>query len=183
MVQRGRKEEHDEIDRERGRRENRGGSGMSDFRFPVAISWPGDRRVVAAVPGKPPIEIATPPEFKGDYPDRWSPEDFLVAAVASCYAVTLVAIAGRADIPLRDLTIIAEGAVGRDGKEPFGFKAIHLRVTAATEPGREDELRNATERTEQGCIVSAALGIPVHLTVVLNTVLDPEPPPPSGSRT
>jgi hypothetical protein len=28
-----------------------------------------------------------------------------------------------------------EGAVGRDGKEPFGFKTIELHVIAATDPG------------------------------------------------
>ena len=68
---------------------------MNDFRFPLEIVWPGEKRVIASVPGKPSIEIATPPESNGIHPDRWSPEDFLVAAVASCYAVTLIAIANR----------------------------------------------------------------------------------------
>ena len=140
---------------------------MSDFRFLVEIEWPGGKRVVATVPGKPPIDIATPAEFKGEFPDRWSPEDCLVAAVASCYAVTLVAIAGRADIPLRGLAISAEGAVGREGKGPFGFKAIELDVTAATDPGREDDLREAAERAEEGCLVSAALAVPVRSTVTV----------------
>ena len=53
------------------------------------------KHVLASAPGKPSIEIATPREFNGIDPDRWSPEDFLVAAVASCYAVTLIAIANR----------------------------------------------------------------------------------------
>jgi organic hydroperoxide reductase OsmC/OhrA len=144
------------------------GGFMSDFRFPVAISWPGGKRVVAAIPGKPSVEIATPIEFKGDHPDRWSPEDFLVAAVASCYAVTLLAITDRTSIPLRDFTIGAEGAVGRESKEPFGFKAIYLHVSATTDPGREDDVLHAAEAAEQGCIVSAALRIPVHLNVVIN---------------
>jgi organic hydroperoxide reductase OsmC/OhrA len=148
---------------------------MSDFRFPVEIAWPGGKRVIAAVPGKPSVEIATPPEFKGDFPDRWSPEDLLVAAVASCYAVTLIAITGRGEIPLHRLAISAEGAVGREGKEPFGFKTVHLRVAAATDSGREDDLRKAAERAEQGCLVSAALRIPIHLTIVVDTATDPEP--------
>ncbi len=141
---------------------------MSDFRFPVAISWPGGKRVVAAIPGKPSVAIATPIEFKGDHPEDWSPEDLLVAAVASCYAVTLVAIADRASVPLRDLTIGAEGAVGREGKEPFGFKAIHLQVSATTDHGRENDLHHAAAAAEQGCIVSAALRIPVHLSVAIS---------------
>ena len=142
---------------------------MSDFRFPVEIAWPGGKRVAAAVPGKPSIEIATPAEFRGDFPDRWSPEDFLVAAVASCYAVTLIAIAGRSEIPLRSLAISAEGAVGRADKGPLGFRGIELDVTAGTDAGREDDLHEAAERAEQGCLVSAALAIPVHLTVTVET--------------
>jgi peroxiredoxin-like protein len=150
---------------------------MSDFRFPVEISWPGGRRVIAAVPGKPSIEIATPVELKGEWPDRWSPEDFLVAAVASCYAVTLVAVASRANVPLRDLAISAEGAAGRDNREPFGFKGIRLDVTMATEPGREDDLRQAAGRAEDACIVSAALQIPVRLELTVSAATSAQASP------
>ncbi len=142
---------------------------MSDFRFPVEIVWPGGKRVIASVPGKPSIEIATPPEFKGAHPDRWSPEDFLVAAVASCYAVTLIAIADGRKIPLHALAITAEGAVGRESTKPFGFRDVDLRVVAATEPGREDDLCKAAVRAEDACLVSAAVRIPVHLTFVVDT--------------
>ncbi len=143
---------------------------MSDYRFPVEIAWPGGRHVLATVPGKPPVEIATPPEFNGDFPDLWSPEDFLVAAIASCYAVTLIAIADRSEIPLHALAISAEGAVGREGKEPFGFKAVRLQVSADTDPGREGDLHKAAKRAEQGCLVSAAVRIPVHLNLSVETV-------------
>jgi len=149
---------------------------VKSHRFPVEIEWSHDRTVVARVPGKPDLEIATPPEFRGDFPDRWSPEDFLVAAVASCYAVTLIAIAGRADVPLRSLAIAAEGKVGREDKGPLGFTAIELAVTAGTDPGREDALREVTERAEQGCLVSAALAIPVQLSMTIETAAACQPP-------
>jgi organic hydroperoxide reductase OsmC/OhrA len=140
---------------------------MSDFRFPVELSWPGGRRVVATAPGKPSLEIATPVELKGEWPDRWSPEDVLVAAVASCYAVTLVAIASRTQTPMHELAIRAEGTVGREGREPFGFKTIRLDVTATTDAGCESELAAATERAEAACIVSNALRIPVSADVTI----------------
>ena len=145
---------------------------MSNFTFPVEILWPGGKRVIASVAGKPSVEIATPPEFKGNYPDQWSPEDFLVAAVASCYAVTLIAIAGRSEIPLHALSINAEGAVGREDKEPFGFKTIDLQVVAATDPGHEDDLCRAAVQAEESCLVSAALQIPVRLSFVVDATAD-----------
>ena len=155
---------------------------MNDYRFPVEIVWPGGKRVMASVPGKPSVEIATPPEFKGTHPDQWSSEDFLVAAVASCYAVTLITIAERREIPLHALAITAEGAVGRDDTEPFGFRDIDLRVVAATEPGREDDLCKAAVRAEDNCLVSSALSIPVRLTFVVDTATHLAPSIERGTR-
>lgn len=136
---------------------------MTDFSFPVRVTWPGGKHVVSLVDGKPPLPVATPPEFKGAFPAEWSPEDVLVSAAASCFGVTLIALAERAALPLHTLTVDAVGTVGRREPEPFGFKEIRLRVAATTDPGREDDLRRAAERAEQGCIVSNALAIPVEL--------------------
>ena len=54
-----------------------------EFRFPVTIDWDGGRRTTAHVDGKPPLAIATPPEFRGTDPELWSPEDAFVAAAGS----------------------------------------------------------------------------------------------------
>jgi OsmC-like protein len=93
--------------------------------------------MLASAPGKPSIEIATPREFNGIDPDRWSPEDFLVAAVASCYAVTLIAIATAARPPPRALD-----QRRRRRRAPrhrtVGFTDIDLHLIAATDPGNED---------------------------------------------
>jgi organic hydroperoxide reductase OsmC/OhrA len=60
-----------------------------EFRFPLTVEWLGGRRVAAGVEGKETVEIAPPPVFRGSDPTAWSTEDFLVAAAASCLAVTL----------------------------------------------------------------------------------------------
>jgi organic hydroperoxide reductase OsmC/OhrA len=142
---------------------------VTDFRFPVGIAWPGGKRVVASVAGKDDVEIATPPEFKGEFPESWSPEDFLVAAAASCYGVTLVGMTGRAGVPLEDLEIEAEGIVGRL-EEGFGFREIVLCVTAVTVTGHEDELRRKAEAAAKTCIVGEALSIPVRLELAVAAV-------------
>ena len=66
-----------------------------EFHFPLSVEHIGGRRVAARVAGKPPIEITPPPEFRGTDPTTWSPEDFLVAAAASCLAVTFTGLAAR----------------------------------------------------------------------------------------
>lgn len=133
--------------------------------YPVHLTWPGGRRVEAVVEGKPPVEIATPPEFKGTFPDRWSPEDFLVAAAGSCFSVTLIGMAERKGVPLLDLDVRATGTLDRADRGPLLFTRIRLEVDAATEAGHEDELRALAETAEQACLVSQALTIPVDAEV------------------
>src|ERR671931_766625 len=71
---------------------------VTAHRFPVSIEWQEGRLIRASSPGKPDLEVATPPEFKGGIPGVWSPEDLLVAATAGCYTVTLLAVSRRMGI-------------------------------------------------------------------------------------
>ncbi|HSL65051.1 MAG TPA: OsmC family protein [Gaiellaceae bacterium] len=136
---------------------------FKEFRFPVAVRWGGGKRVVASVAGKPELEVATPPEFKGGFEGLWSPEDALVAAAATCFGVTLVAVCDRAEVPLRDFTIDGVGLMGGREDDTFGFTAIELTAAIETEPGYEVAMNEAAERAEAGCFVSQALSVPVRL--------------------
>jgi peroxiredoxin-like protein len=140
-----------------------------EFRFAVHVVWDGGRRTTAQVDGKPAVRIATPPEFRGTDPDLWSPEDALVAAVASCLAVTIAALAEREQLPLRDLSIEADGVVGRREDGQFGFVRIEQRLTLATDPGQEGAARALVARAENGCLVTASLALPVHISVEIRT--------------
>ena len=137
------------------------------IQFPVSIDWAGGRLVRAAVPGKETIPIATPPEFKGTDLGVWSPEDFLVAAAASCFTVTYLAIAERRGIAVHDIAVDAVGrmAIGEDGK--LGFVGVDLSAHLAVDPGREEAAIEAARRAEQGCFVSQALSIPVRLETLV----------------
>jgi peroxiredoxin-like protein len=133
-----------------------------DFRFPVSITWVGGRLVRADVAGKDTIEIATPPEFKGTDEGVWSPEDFLVAAAASCFTVTYLAVAERRGVAVHDIAVDGVGRMGlEDGR--LGFVGIDLVAHLVTDLGQEDAAVEAAKRAEQGCFVSLALSIPVSL--------------------
>lgn len=138
---------------------------VRDYRFAVDIAWEGDRRTTARVEGKPPLDIATPPEFRGTDPDLWSPEDALVAATASCLALTAAAVAERAQLPLRNLDVHAEGVVGRRPDGRFGFVKIEQIVDVETEPGHEERAREVVGTAEGSCLVSVSLALPVETTV------------------
>ncbi len=147
--------------------------GFREFLFPVALEWPGGRRVVAHAEGKPPVEIATPPEFRDGIEGVWSPEDLLVAATASCFMVTFVAAAARRELELADLEVEAVGRLGRRDDGTFGFTAIDLRVEIETAPGQVEEMHEAARAAESGCLVAAALSVPVELDLRVHATVKP----------
>jgi peroxiredoxin-like protein len=136
-----------------------------EFHFPADVTWQGGRRACARVEGKQPIALATPPEFRGSDPGTWSPEDFVSAAAASCLAVTIAALAERAELPLRALEVRSDGVVGRRPDGRFGFVRIDQQVRVSTERGFEAIARRLVEEAEAGCLVSVSLDVPVETAV------------------
>ena len=138
------------------------------LQFPVSIEWAGGRLVRAAVPGKETIAIATPPEFKGTDLGVWSPEDFLVAAAASCFTVTFLALAERRDLTVHDIAVDGVGRMGLGEDGRLGFLSVDLSAHLVTDPGQEEAVVEAARRAEQGCFVSQALSVPVRLETLVH---------------
>jgi organic hydroperoxide reductase OsmC/OhrA len=133
------------------------------YEFPLSVDWAGGRRTVVSVKGKDDLAVATPPEFKHGIAGVWSPEDLLVASVASCFAVTLVAVAERRGVPLLGLEVGASGTVTRRTDGRFGFTEVVLAVAIETEVGFEAAAQSAAEAAELGCLVAASVDFPVRL--------------------
>jgi organic hydroperoxide reductase OsmC/OhrA len=136
-----------------------------EFHFPLTVEWTGDRRVSARVEGKPAIEITPPPVFRGTDPAVWSPEDFFVAAAASCLAVTFTGLAARAGFEYTRLAVDADGVCGKRDDGRFGFTRILLRVEIEIETDAEDEARALAVQAEESCLVSVSLDLPVETVV------------------
>ncbi len=136
-----------------------------EFHFPVAVEWIGERRVAAHVDGKPPIEVTPPPVFRGTDPSTWSPEDFLVAAAASCLAVTFTGLAARAGLTYTNLKVDADGIAGQRSDGRFGFTRLLLRLEIETDPADADNARQLADKAEQTCLVSASLDLPVETVI------------------
>jgi organic hydroperoxide reductase OsmC/OhrA len=143
-----------------------------EFSFPVTVEWVGGRRVAAHVDGKQRVEIAPPPVFRGTDPSAWSPEDFFVAAAASCLAVTFTGLAERDGLAYGGLKVDGTGVCGRRDDGRFGFTRLLLRVEVETDPADEPRARALAEKAEATCLVSASLDLPVE-AVVAWAPLDP----------
>jgi peroxiredoxin-like protein len=136
------------------------------FHFPLTVEWLGGRRVAARVEGKAAIEITPPPVFRGTDPATWSPEDFFVAAAASCLAITFTGLAERAGLEYASLTVDADGVCGRRDDGRFAFTRILL--TVEIEAGDAVEARRLAEQAEENCLVSAWLDLPVETVIEVN---------------
>jgi organic hydroperoxide reductase OsmC/OhrA len=118
-------------------------SVMKEMQFPVSVRWRGGRLTRAEGREKEPLQLATPPEFRGGLTGYWSPEDLVVTAAASCFVLTLAAVAERSEAPNLDASVSATGHMSRRDDGRFGFTVIELDALLETIPGGEDAVRNA----------------------------------------
>jgi organic hydroperoxide reductase OsmC/OhrA len=140
-------------------------SVVKAHRFPVSVHRVAGRLTRASAEGKPDLQVATPPEFRGGIAGVWSPEDLLVASVSACYSVTLAAVAEARALPLRAADVRGVGHVEKREDGRFGFTVIELTVELETTPGRIHDAELVAEQAERLCFVAAALEVPVHVEV------------------
>ena len=112
--------------------------------------------------GVEPLPTAAPVEFDGPG-DAWSPEQLLLAAAASCYLLTFRAVAKHTRVDFTALSIDVEGVVDHtDGRTRF--TEIVLRPTLTLAPGADTRrVRQAFEKAETNCIVTASLATPIRV--------------------
>jgi peroxiredoxin-like protein len=117
---------------------------------------------VVAASGVPDLRTAAPADFDGPG-DAWSPEQFLMAAVESCFLFTLRAVAQASKVEFTSLELTGEGIVDRkDGATRFTEIVLRPRLTLPTGANREKAMR-VLEKSEKACLISASLSTPVRL--------------------
>ncbi len=115
------------------------------------------------------IHFSAPPQF-GGLEGRWTPEDLLLAALASCFTTTFRAIAGYSKFEYTDLQVEVEGTVSK-AESGYSFREIILRptITIQTEENRDRALR-LLQKTKTACLVSKALAsapsLEAHVEIV-----------------
>jgi peroxiredoxin-like protein len=108
------------------------------------------------------ISFSAPPEFLGE-PGRWTPEHFLVAAVASCFVSTFSGIAEKSRLGFASFNLDAEGVLGNE-EGIWRFTEIKLRpvVTILKEEDRDRVVR-LVEKAKESCLIARSLQFKVTL--------------------
>jgi organic hydroperoxide reductase OsmC/OhrA len=133
-----------------------------EHQYRVTAWWTSGRDGLAKSDTAPnAIHFTAPPQF-GGVEGRWTPEELLLAAVASCFTTTLRSIATGAKTDFTDLEVEASTTL-RKMESGYGFCEIvlrpMLRIADETERGRALDL---LKRAERLCLVSRAFAIPLR---------------------
>lgn len=131
---------------------------MSTHSYNVSVTWEQGRQgrlTSPEIPGS--LEVATPPQFPGGVPEKWSPEHLYTASAVSCFMTTFLAIAEYSKFSFVGLRSDAEGILDKEeGK--FRMTAIVLkpvlRIGDASE--REKGLR-IMEKAKAACLISNSM--------------------------
>lgn len=138
------------------------------FTYRTSIRWTDQKRGLSSSSGKPDLEVATPPEFKG-HEGVWSPEDLFVASVNACVMSTFLAVAERAGLGFTSYESEAEGILElSDGK--FMFTAVTIKPRLTLKPGEDEgKARELLAKAEANCLVSNSIKARVTLEPTITT--------------
>ncbi len=136
------------------------------YHYHTKVVWTEHRKGVMSCEGKPNVEVATPPEFKG-HEGIWSPEDLFVASANICLMTTFLSVAERAGLAFSAYESAAEGRLELvDGK--FRFTAITIKPLITLESDADKpKAKELIEKAEANCLISNSMKATVTLEAVI----------------
>jgi len=144
-------------------------------RYRVEVAWTGnrgegttgyrayDRTNQISGDGKPPIPGSSDPAFRGE-PDRWNPEELLVAALSQCHMLWYLHLASEAGVVVVAYADSPEGTMIEDlpgGGGRFSEVVLHPAVTVANAEMVE-RAGPLHQRAHQLCYLANSVNFPVR---------------------
>src|ERR1700680_1838766 len=129
----------------------------NEHKYRVVAWWTSGQTGIAKSDSAPnAIHFTAPPQF-GGVEGRWTPEDLVLTALASCFTTTFHAIAGCSKFEYTDLAVEAEGTVSKtDTGYPFSEIVIRPSLTIPNEEQRVWAI-SLLDKAKALCLVSRAL--------------------------
>ena len=128
--------------------------------------------LAVAVGIEPAIAFSAPPEFNG-LAGRWTPEHFLVAAVASCFISTFSGMAFNSNFEFSSLELETEGIVAQD-QAGWRFEQVVLRPRLMIAHEKDKERGNRLlHKAEKNCLVGRSLACPIIMEAALMIATHP----------
>ena len=144
-----------------------------DHHFEVTVQWTGNlgtgtsgyrtysRDNLAAAPGKPAIDGSSARPFHGS-PERWNPEELLVAALSECHMLSYLHVATNNGIVV---TAYQDDATGTMRQTPDGggyFTSVTLRPVVTISAGDPELARAIHAEASAKCFIASSVNFPVR---------------------
>lgn len=149
-----------------------------DHHYKVSVKWTGNlgtgtsnykgysRNHLIQVEGKPPIESSSDPAFRGD-PNRYNPEEMMVAALSSCHMLWYLHFCSEAGIIVTSYIDYAEGTMVEDQSGSGRFTEVILKPSISLANMQMMDQANALHaKANQFCFIANSCNFPVkHLAI------------------
>lgn len=138
-----------------------GTSGYKAYARDHLITAPGKADAIAG---------SADPAFRGD-PNRWNPEDLLVASLSACHKLWYLHLAAVAGVVVTAYEDAAEGVMVEDTTRGGCFTGVTLRplvtITAASDPARARALHHDAHAK---CFIANSVNFPVTCAARIRVV-------------
>ncbi len=126
---------------------------LKSFTYRTEVGAVSGRTAVLTAAGRPPLPVASPPEFKG-VPNLWTPEDLFVATIEACLMLTFVGVAEKRGLAFKSYDSTAEGLL--EWEEPsYRFTRVVVRPRIVLfDSASVETAREVIERAHQTCLVA-----------------------------
>jgi organic hydroperoxide reductase OsmC/OhrA len=144
---------------------------MQDYphHYVVSADAPAEGIISVSSEGLETLPSLAPAEFGGPG-DLWSPETFLVAAVADCFILTFRAVARGSRFEWNSVNCDVDGVLDRV-ERVTRFTEFHVRVTLHVPPGTDlHKAERLVEKSDHVCLVTNSLSAETILKT--NIVVD-----------
>lgn len=154
---------------------------MKTHRYIVELEWTGNAghgtRSLAAYerehrissPGKPPIDGSSDPSFRGD-PNRWNPEELLVASLAACHKLWYLGLCAQAGVIVESYTDRPEGVMIEEESGAGQFTSATLRPHVIISRDSSANLaRSLHENAHEMCFIARSVNFPVQVVPTIVT--------------
>lgn len=145
-----------------------------DHRYEIEVTWTGNTGPGTAspagyrrdhdvrAPGRPVIKASSDPAFRGD-PERYNPEDLLLAALSECHMLAYLALCANSGVVVTGYADTAVGTMREtpDGGGHFTEVVLRPRVTVA-EPGMVDRANRIHGAAHRRCFIASSVNFPVR---------------------
>ena len=133
---------------------------MEDAQQYRVVAWLSPEQTGLTISSSAPhaIHFTAPPEFDG-LEGKWTPEDLLLSAVASCYTTTFHTVAEHSGLEYADLEVDVEGSVHKtDSGYSFNEIVIRPNLTISSDEDQTRALR-LLQKAKTMCLVARALAV------------------------